>query len=178
MSILEEAQSIPPIFSRLEFKVLKYLSGKPDGATIYEISKNVGCSFKSLYIIMRLLQKNGWVNCFREKSGGLGRPKNKYILKHRLEAIIDILRDCGCNNVDLKDGLSFLNLTKVSNQYAIILLRRYLSCLQRGECLIVLIRNEGEWYRNILEKAEKKNVSIVSMEFQNEHVRIIFKKTR
>lgn len=178
MSILEEVESIPPIFSRLEFNVLKYLSEKPEGATIYEISKNVGCSFKSLYIVMRLLQRNGWVNCIREKGGRLGRPKNKYILKHRLESIINILRDCGCNYTDMREGISFLNLTEVSHQYAIILLRRYLSCLQRGECLVVLIRNEGEWYRNLLEKAEKKNVSIVNMEFQNKHIRIIFKKTR
>jgi len=56
--IKEVQEEIQYIFSRLEREVLKLLEVKREGATIYEIARELNCCFKSLYAIVRFLKEN------------------------------------------------------------------------------------------------------------------------
>jgi len=175
MSFLEEIREEPPhILSKIELEVLEYLERCPWGTTIYDIARNVKCSFKSLYAVLRLLEKNGWIIVAKERNGNIGRPKNKYILKQSLKSIIRELEDCGC---EFKDGRTrFLNLTKIAYPYSLTIFKRALANLKYGECLVILIENEIT-YPEFIETAYRKDIKLLDIAINNNNVRIIFKKT-
>ncbi|MCL7390630.1 MAG: hypothetical protein LZ172_03195 [Thaumarchaeota archaeon] len=175
MSFLKEILEEPShMFSKIEFEVLEYLERCSWGATIYEIARNVKCSFKSLYAVLRILEKNGWIAVTRERNGNIGRPRNKYILRRSLGSIIRELEDCGC---EIRDGKTrFLNLTKVAYPYSLTIFKRSLAKLKYGECLITLMGDETA-YPEFIEAAYRKNVKLVNISINNNNVRMIFKKT-
>jgi predicted transcriptional regulator/TusA-related sulfurtransferase len=175
MSFLEEIREQPAhMFSKIEFEVLEYLERCSWGATIYEIARNVKCSFKSLYAILRLLEKNGWILVTKERNGNIGRPKNRYILRKSLRSIIRELEDCGCGFKDGKTKL--LNLTKIAYPYSLTIFKRSLANLKYGECLVTLMENETI-YPEFIEGAYRKDVKLVDISINNNSVSMIFKKT-
>lgn len=175
MSFLEEIREEPiNIFSRLELEVIEYLEKRPWGATIYQIARDVKCSFKSLYSVLRLLEKNGWIVTVKERNGSIGRPRNKYILKQSLRSIIRELQNCGCdfNN----DGTKILNLIKISYPYSLTVFKRALAKMRYGQCLVTVLDDMNN-FLEFIETAYKKDIKIVDISTNNHNVRIVLKKS-
>lgn len=174
MSFLEEIREEPPhIFSTIEFKILDYLSKCPWGATVYEIAREVKCSFKSLYSILRILERNDWITVVKEKNGGIGRPRNKYVLKQTLRSILKELEDCGC---EIKDGrIKFLNLRKIIYPYSLTIFKRTIIKLKYGECLLILLENDAN-YLEFIDIAYRKDLRLLDISFKDDGIRIIFRK--
>lgn len=175
VSLLEEIrEDLQILFSRIELEVLDYLSKHPWGVTISEIAKNIKRSSKTLYCILKILQKNGWVTVIKEKNGGIGRPRNKYILRRGIGTILSELKNCGC---EVHSGnAKVLNLTEVTFPYSLTIFKRCLAKLKFGECLLVLLGDHTEC-KEFIEIADKKNVKLVKVVFEKSYVNIIFKKT-
>ncbi|MEN2974871.1 MAG: helix-turn-helix domain-containing protein [Candidatus Caldarchaeales archaeon] len=175
MSLLEELRgNLHVLFSEIELEVLDYLSRHPWGATVYEIAKSINRSSKTLYTILKILQKNGWVIIVREKNGSIGRPKNKYVLRCGLSTITKELEDCECkvNSSHTK----FLNLSEIAYPYSLTIFKRYLTTLSYGECLVILLRDDNDC-KPFIETADKKNVKLMKIKFDSPYIQMIFKKT-
>lgn len=174
MSFLEEIREVyPHLFSRVEFKVLEYLNRCPWGATVHEIASEVRSSFKSLYSVLRLLEKSGWIIVIKEKNGSIGRPRNKYVLKNGITSILKELEDCGC---EVRDGrIRFLNLTKIAYPYSLKIFKRAIMKLNYGECLIVVLTGDIK-YPEFIESAYKKDLKLMDISINNNIINMVFKK--
>ncbi|MEM1583601.1 MAG: hypothetical protein QXF28_03285 [Nitrososphaerota archaeon] len=173
MSFLEEIREEPlHIFSKLEAEVLEYLERHPWGGTIHQIARDVKCSFKSLYSVLGMLEKNGWIMTVKERNGGIGRPRNRYILRQSLSTIIRKLHDCGCR---FDDRTKFLNLSEVSYPYSLTIFKRALAKVNYGECLVILLGDTAN-LREFEELASKKDIRVVDILTNSHNIRVIFKK--
>lgn len=175
MSFLEEIREGSfHMFSKLEIEVLKYLERCPWGVTIYQIARDIGCSFKSLYSVLKLFEKNDWLLTIKERNGSIGRPRNKYILKQSLRTIIRELQDCGCKFEN--NGTKILNLMKISYPHSLIIFKRALAKMKYGQCLITLLDGTTNC-QEFIETASKKDIKMLDISTDNHKVRIILKKT-
>lgn len=175
MSFLEEIREEPlHIFSKLEVDVLEYLERHPWGGTIHQIARDVKCSFKSLYGVLRMLQKNGWIITVKERNGNIGRPRNRYVLRQSLNTIIRKLHDCGCGFDD--ERIKFLNLSEISYPYSLTIFKRALAKMSYGQCLVVLLEDATN-LGVFIELASKKDVRVVDILANDHNIRIIFKKS-
>lgn len=175
MSLLEEVrEELLLLFSRIELEVLDYLYRHPLGGTITEIARSINRSPKTLYNVLKTLQRNGWVEALREKRGRIGRPRNRYVLRCNFSKILSDLGQYECRGGE--SSMKILNLTSISYPYSLTIFKRYLTCLRYGECLIALIGTDVP-YSEFTELAEKKGVRLIEMCLSDTSTRLVFRKT-
>jgi len=157
--------------SKTELKVLKYLSKRPEGATIEEISRGIRCSTKYLYFILRYLSMCKWVRVEFVKNGDVGRPKHVYFLNKDLN---EILNEAGCNSTYSLNN-RFLDLIDCEYPYCIIRLKREAKILKYREGLIVKL-NDDTLIEDVIKTAHEKGLKLINITRNDECIELYFKK--
>lgn len=158
--------------SKTELKVLRYLSQRPEGATVDEIAGEIGCSLKALYFILRFLSMNGWIVVERMRKG-VGRPKNIYKLSYCLEKILKEAEGCKCQAENGK--VRILNLSRLEYPFSLIRFRRILRTVGYNECLTIYI-DDKLVHDLFIYTAEKKGFRLVDVKSQDSIIKMTFRK--
>lgn len=145
------------------------MSRCPRGATIHEIADNVGCCFKSLYGVLKIFERNGWVIVVRKSEGKVGRPVNRYkLIRDGLESTLRELFRFRDNEVNL-------NLSSIIYPYSLTIFRRIVDMLSQNELLVLSINHAAD-YSLFLELAYKKSLKPINISFNDSKIKILFKK--
>jgi DNA-binding PadR family transcriptional regulator len=158
------------VFSRLELAIIDFLSKCPEGATVHEIAKSVGCCFKSLYWVLKMFEKNGWVTVTRKSEGRVGRPVNRYKLTR--DSSESILREIYI----FRDREVNLDLSNIIYPYSLTIFKRATDGLKQNELLTLLVNHTVD-YRLFIEVAYKKNIKPLTILFNGSRIKILFKKS-
>lgn len=158
--------------SRTELKVLRYLSDRPEGATVDEIASAVGCSLKALYFILRFLSMNGWIMVERMRKR-VGRPKNIYKLSCCLERILE--EASGCQYQSENSRIRILDLRKLEYPFSLIRFRRILRTIGYNECLIIYI-DDKLVHDLFIYTAEKKGFRLIDVTTQDSVIKMTFRR--
>jgi len=154
----------------LELAIINFLSKCSCGATVHEIADNVGCCFKSLYGVLKMFEKNGWVMVTRQREGRAGRPMNRYkLIRDSLESTLRELCIFRDNEVNL-------NLSNMIYPYSLTIFRRIVDMLNQKELLILSVNHAAD-YNSFLEIAYKKNLRPLNILFNGSKIKILFKRS-